>query len=103
MSETLANEIKLCEEVDRSDMQPHISTVCDTLFYNYDFGDNWMVKITASSGAGDLLESGRLTQEGLNEAIKILNDKYTPVCIVQDGYPVLDDVGGISGYIEFLK
>lgn len=103
MNETLANEIKLCEEVDRPDMQPLITPVCDNLYYNYDFGDNWMVKITASSGAGDLLESGRLTQEELDEAIKILTDKYTPVCIAQDEYPVLDDVGDMSGYIEFLK
>lgn len=103
MNETLANEIKLFEEVDRLDMQPHITPVCDALYYNYDFGDSWIVKITASSGVGDLLENKRLTQEELNESIKILNDKYTPVCIARDGYPVLDDVGGMSGYIDFLK
>ena len=103
MSETLSDEIKLCEEVDRPDMQPHITPVCDSLYYNYDFGDNWLVKITASNGADDLLESGRLTREEFDEAIKTLRDKYTPVCIGQDGYPVLDDVGGMYGYIEFLK
>lgn len=63
MNETLANEIKLCEEVDRPDMQPHITPICDTLYYKYDYGDNWMAKITASSGVDDLLENERLTQE----------------------------------------
>ena len=27
---------------------------------------------------------------------------YCPVCIEADGIPVFEDVGGISGYIDFL-
>ncbi|MDD4690583.1 MAG: hypothetical protein PHE51_12685 [Eubacteriales bacterium] len=29
--------------------------------------------------------------------------KYSPVCIASDGMNVMDDVGGISGYCNFLS
>lgn len=93
-------EIQMCINME---IQPLITPVSDCLYYKYDFGDGWVVKITASSGAEDLVDSGRLTKEELNDAMFTAEDKYTPVCIAQDGYPVLDDVGGMSGYIEFLK
>lgn len=73
------------------------------MHYNYDFGDNWYVRITGSFGAADLVESGRVAQEELEEAVLTVYKTYRPVCIAQDGYPVLDDVGGINGYVMFLK
>lgn len=63
----------------------------------YDFGDNWYVEITGSFGAADLVKSGRLSQEELDEAVVTVYSKYRPECIAQDGYPVLDDVGGMGG------
>ena len=50
-------------------LQPVIGTPTDVLYYNYDFGDDWMIRITASMDACDLVEQGRVTQQDLDEAI----------------------------------
>lgn len=73
------------------------------LYYNYDFGDDWNVQITASDNAEDLIKSDRLTAEEWEEAKLQLHSKHRPVCIAQDGLPVFDDVGNIHGYAAFLR
>jgi hypothetical protein len=83
--------------------QPFVAPCTDTLYYNYDYGDNWYVKITGSLGCEDLVEEGRITQDEIDEALITIYSKYKPVCLAADGLPVLDDVGGISGYIRFLR
>ena len=69
----------------------------------YDFGDDWMVRITASLDACDLVEQGRVTQQELDEAIASIYKTYRPVCIAADGMYLVDDAGGLSGYIRFLR
>lgn len=103
MDEELQYDIERYQVVDAPNLQPYIGSLTDTLYFNYDFGDNWYVKITGSFGAADLVESKRITQEELEEAVLQVCTKYKPVCIAQDGLPVLDDVGGMSGFIQFLK
>ena len=61
------------------------------------------MRVTASLGAADLLENGRVSQEELEQAVLLLMEKYRPVCIAQDGCFVLDDVGGMDGFVQFLK
>ena len=60
------------------------------LIYEYDYGDSWEVRIT------------------LSDAVYADDDKefvcqnYCPLCISKDGLNVLDDVGGMWGYRDFL-
>ena len=75
----------------------------DVLYYNYDFGDDWMIRITASMDACDLVEQGRVTQQDLDEAIADIYKNYRPVCIAADGMFLVDDAGGLSGYTRFLR
>ena len=103
MDEDLQYDIERYQVVDVPNLQPYIGSLTDILYFNYDFGDNWYVKITGSFGAADLVESGRVTQEELEEAVLMVCSKYKPICIAQDGLPVLDDVGGMSGFVQFLK
>ncbi len=103
MDEDLQRDIQTCLREDSPGMQPRVGCLSDVIYYNYDFGDDWHVKITASFGAEDLVESGRVRQEELEQAVRTLLENHRPVCIAQDGYPVLDDVGGIRGYVQFLK
>lgn len=103
MDEDLQYDIDDCLQYDSPAKQPFVGALTDKLYYNYDFGDNWHVEITGSFGAADLVEAGRLTQEELEEAVATVHTKYRPVCIAQDGYPVLDDVGGMGGFVKFLK
>ena len=77
--------------------------ITDVLLYEYDFGDRWQLKITGSYGCDDLVEDGRVTQEELDAARTAVWKTYRPVCIASDGYNLVDDVGGLSGYVDFLE
>lgn len=63
MDEDLQYDTERYQVVDAPNLQPYIGTLTDTLYFNYDFGDNWYVKITGSFGAADLVESKRVTQD----------------------------------------
>lgn len=83
--------------------QPHIPPVADHILYNYDFGDDWCVRISGSHNCVDLVKQGRVKQEEIDEALKLYIKKGLPSCIARDGVNVMDDVGGLGGFIEFLK
>lgn len=89
--------------LDEPDVQPWISCCTDTLLYEYDYGDGWLVRITAPGSCADLVEQGRITVQELTRAFSTVEETYCPVCLAADGLPVLDDVGGIDGYIRFLR
>lgn len=72
------------------------------LIYNYDFGDDWMVKITKQKNCDDLLKQNIIDEYELEEAKQTVLSKYKPVCINKEGISVLDDVGGLSGFAKFL-
>lgn len=79
--------------------EPNLPT---TLLYHYDFGDNWEVILTRTADAQDLLDAQELSLEELDAAKHKVVTKYQPVCIKKRGLPVLDDVGGLRGFAEFL-
>lgn len=103
MSNELCDEVARCAISDSPIVQPHVHPFTDMLYYNYDFGDDWHVQITASDNVEDLIQSDRLTAEEWEEAKLQLHSKHRPVCIAQDGLPVFDDVGNIHGYAAFLR
>lgn len=59
--------------------------VTKKLIYNYDFGDNWIVKITKYKDCEDLLKQNIIDEYELEEAEEIVLDKYKPVCINKEG------------------
>lgn len=63
----------------------HVTPITDALHYFYDYGDGWEVIIT---------------QMPINESVIEAAEK--PLCIHVDGLCVMDDVGGIGGYCDFL-
>ena len=83
--------------------QPHIPPVADHIFYNYDFGDDWCVRISGSHNCVDLVKQGRVKQEEIDDALKLYIKKGLPSCIARDGVNVMDDVGGLGGFAEFLE
>lgn len=76
--------------------------VTKELIYNYDFGDDWTIRITKHKDYEDLLNQNIIGEDELKEAENIVLSKHKPVCLNKDGIPVLDDVGGLSGFAEFL-
>lgn len=89
--------------VDEPNVQPQISCCTDTLLYEYDYGDGWLVRITAPGNCADLVRQGRITEQELARVFLTVEETYRPVCLAADGLPVLDDVGGMDGYIRFLR
>lgn len=89
--------------IDSPEMQVYPTPFTDVLLYNYDFGDNWKIRITASENCPDLVESGRITQAELDRANVKCREVYRPVLIARDGEMLIDDVGGIYGFEDFLR
>ncbi len=73
------------------------------LLYKYDFGDDWNVRITASWNCIDLVEKDILDQSTLDKANIWCRETYRPVLIAAEGPMVMDDVGGLSGFVNFLS
>ena len=80
-----------------------IFPVTHELIYNYDFGDDWTVIITKEKDCKELLQKGCISKEELLEAETTTITRHKPVCIHKDGLFVLDDVGGLHGFVDFLK
>ena len=89
--------------IDSPMKQPFVYSFTDELFYNYDFGDNWHIRITGSRNCTDLVESGKITQDMLDKSNIKARVTYRPVLLARDGEMLIDDVGGTSGFVEFIK
>lgn len=86
--------------------------ISDELIYNYDYGDDWRVKITCdekycfkntdSLHVYNQKDEQLFDQEECDDILKVSLDRKLK-CTYVDGLNVLDDVGGIYGFAEFLK
>lgn len=83
--------------------QPFVYSFTDELLYQYDFGDNWKIRITGSRNCADLVESGKISQEMLDRSNIKARVTYRPVLLCRDGEMLIEDVGGPSGFADFLK
>ena len=118
------------DEVPWSEDDKRVLPVTNELVYSYDYGDGWEVRITCTDGfyindryddnPGGLVVACFDDKRGMEE-MRVFNirderiegeeaadiakvqvyDK--PECIGVDGLPVMDDVGGPYGYINFLQ
>ena len=79
------------------------SPVTHELIYNYDFGDDWTIIITKEKDCNEVLQKGYISKAELLDAETTVLAKHKPVCIHKDGVFVLDDVGCLHGFINFLK
>ncbi len=71
--------------------EPAVLPVTDAIHYAYDYGDGWTFTITCLDIFTEGEEYDRVWENG------------GPVCIAKDGGMLIDDVGGIGGYIDFLR
>ena len=83
--------------------QPYVYPFTDELFYQYDFGDNWQIRITGSRNCSDLVEGGKITQDMLDKSNVKARVTYRPVLLARDGEMLVDNVGGASGMAEFIR
>ncbi|MGI6766285.1 MAG: IS1096 element passenger TnpR family protein [Lentihominibacter sp.] len=116
-----------------NDWSPEIVPVTDELMYMYDYGDGWEVRISCEEGYyaewendeidydsashDEIMEHILTTDEDMlffdsndekvsEEMFNVLEEiQYLqkPCCVSADGLNVMDDVGGVGGYIDFLN
>ncbi|HHT95669.1 MAG TPA: hypothetical protein P5064_08245 [Clostridia bacterium] len=82
---------------------PQMLPVTHKLSYEYDYGDGWTVDITRVRDVYCLSELGLISEDELQSAMDIVPIIHRPVCLVTNGGPVLDDVGGMYGYCRMLE
>jgi len=103
-AESLGKRMIMRQYADYGEMwEPEIKPITDKLLYHYDYGDGWIVEITCIKDCGDLIENGMITEEDLAEAKSTVIEQYKPVCVHQDGMRLIDDVGGLGGFINMLR
>lgn len=89
LRELLCDYSQIPKDIDPNSVA--VRQITDRLVYEYDYGDGWTVYIS-------LMDEGSPTQEQI-EKIQAMK----PVCTARDGINVLDDVGGITGFCDFLQ
>jgi len=96
------SELAKFEEIKSWTEEGIFKPATDKLIYNYDFGDNWIVEITRPGNCRDLTGRRGIDEEWLREAMDTVREKHRPVCIDKKGGYVMDDVGGMGGFADFL-
>lgn len=90
-------------------LEPLLFPAVDEIIYAYDYGDNWHVSIRMTdcfvhaSDGGYRNAANKRPDAALAETIGKVVSGEVPVCVAADGLKVLDDVGGLHGYCEFLR
>lgn len=114
----------------KADMEPALIPFVHDIMYQYDFGDGWCVRITCEEAyyyndLYDIAENQyvvaklndteaikdwdfyRVSDDGrvddaLNEILRRVEYRQIPICVDADGLSLVDDVGGVWGYIDFI-
>lgn len=132
-------------------LDPEVEPVTDTIFYSYDYGDDWLFRITCrgiyngmdevvtpaeeterlfvevdiGDGARNSEIEGKLRKCGfgknyedplaydyeprlpvsgpIRSALIRAELNKEPVCVAADGISLVEDVGGISGFFDFIR
>ncbi len=124
---TMLSELEKMRKV----MEPELLPFIHEIIYQYDFGDGWCVKISCEEGyyyndsfdlAGNRYVTVKANEEDfladrdyyrssddlrvsdeLNEIMRHTEWKQSPICIGADGMNLVDDVGGVYGYVDFIR
>ncbi len=77
--------------------------VTNTLLYNYDYGDDWHIEIKRIDSPSTLVDLEITDPFTLQNVLETVIKKRRPVCVHKEGGYVMDDVGGMSGFTDFLR
>ncbi len=128
----LLNEIERVEEELEAlcfEHDPEPIPVLSELLYRYDYGDGWRIRITCTNAwydrsiyardeEGNILGGwyspvsekttfadafDREADENFTGRLNAISEKARPVCIAWDGMNLVEDVGGIDGFCNFLE
>lgn len=91
-----------------------VDAFTNSLVYHYDYGDDWQVRITCKNvycapavdeDANPIFvnDEDMEVMPKLYAAVHRVSKDKAPVCIACDGVKVLDNIGGLEGFCEFLR
>lgn len=87
-----------------------IEPLTNMLVYRYDFGDGWKINITLKNIHTQIINDFGKYYEDFNHDISNYDEEKLdyvlevgPICVKADGLNVMDDVGGVYGYLDFLN
>lgn len=89
LREVLCSADQIPSSIDPNSVATYPMT--NRLVYEYDYGDGWVVNIS-------LIEDSEIPEE-LCEQVQM----EKPICAARDGINIMDDVGGVFGFCEFLE
>lgn len=95
-SEQIQDAIEADEGIDPSPFT-------DVLIYTYDFGDSWRFTIIGSRGCTDLIEQKAVTLAQAEKAAGKVLKMHRPVLLAADGDMLIEDIGNVEGFADFLK
>ena len=82
-------------------MNPQAVPIAKRLRYEYDYGDGWEVTVSCEEIFSQ--EGGSKLSPEMSKQVHRVRKTGKPLCINMDGKRLLDDVGGVSGYCNFLE
>jgi len=107
----MVNHLEMYLDDYMSGGNPEVIPFAEELYYNYDYGDDWCVRITCLDSymtedrfGSDFIDSkgDKVSPDLIEKLQKVVLD-MEPVCVMADGLNVMDDVGGLHGYFELLR
>lgn len=88
---------------------PQAVPVTNRLHYEYDYGDGWEVEISCTKlfkkdhrSLYQVILDPDTDKTFKPRTVQSIVRKHNPVCLSYDGNSLMDDVGGLRGYVDFL-
>jgi hypothetical protein len=94
--DAIVRQMVECIQVHKDGKLTIMQAKSNRIHYFYDYGDGWEVSVEVI----DAFYPDSLDAQ--DESIRTAVSSHAPVCIETDGLPVLEDIGGIHGYTDFL-
>lgn len=77
--------------------------IASEFHYTYDFGDDWTFRITSPGPVEQCVSQGLLTENKFLKCVEKMEKTHRPVMLAHDGVMLIEDVGGINGFCDFLE
>ena len=77
--------------------------IASEFHYTYDFGDDWTFRITSLGPVEQCISQGLLTENKFLKCVEKMEKTHRPVMLAHDGVMLIEDVGGINGFCDFLE
>lgn len=88
---------------------PQTVPVANRLHYEYDYGDGWEIEIACTKlfkkshrSIYQVILDPDIDKTFKVRTVQSIAKKRYPICLSYDGNSLMDDVGGLYGYVDFL-